>query len=303
MVVGFQSPTATPSAEASSGQGSGSGAMSTAFEGACSRPLGQRAPTQGVSGSYFAYEIQVGIPNGNVATIEDAPGLGAKSDINGLGYSGVYNLPVGVNALVDAGLAPPPVVSGEVWSDNDGDGILDNNDSGGMADVTVNLDNAQSQMLMTTTTDANGNYQFTVPQSILNQDSGSGMGSGFEIQVVIPANYAATMENVSGPGINSNIDAQGDSSIFMLYPAGTQTINGGLIPPATVSGEVWYDSDGDGLLDNGEFGMPGASVNLDNAQGITLLSTNTDANGNYQFTVPASLFNWGSGTPLPNCAL
>lgn len=154
----------------------------------------------------------------------------------------------------------------------------------GLPDVTVNLDDPEGTILETTTTDANGNYQFSVSSSLISQES------GFEIQVIFPNGDAATIENVTGPGIDSNIDDAGYSNLFSLNAGGSQTVNAGLVAQSIVSGKVWMDSNGDGILDNGESGLQGITVNFDDADGATLQTTTTDANGNYQFqTSPAEL--------------
>ncbi len=57
---------------------------------------------------------------------------------------------------------------------------------------------------------------------------------------------------------------------------------------STVSGVVWLDSNGDGLLDNGELGLRGITVNLDDPLGDVLMSTTTDQYGNYSFNFSLS---------------
>jgi serine-aspartate repeat-containing protein C/D/E len=251
----------------------------------------------GLSGNF---EAQVVLPNGYAATFENAIGTGLNSNINTSGYSNVFTLVPVATQTVNAGLVEAPAnVNGEVWFDSNVDGLLDNGESG-LQGITVNLDNGLGQTLMTTKTDANGKYQFNV-----NLGSGSGSGSYYEIQVIIPIGGTATIEYASGSGINSNINASGYSNIFTLTPGGNTQVNGGIdlqsgsgsgSGVASVSGEVWLDSDGDGLLNNGETGLSGITVNLDNAQGTTLMITVTDANGNYQFNVPQSLLGSGSGS-------
>jgi hypothetical protein len=241
------------SASQGAGSGVGSGTMSTGHEASDTPSTGQTAATQG----------------GGVVKMMPDSGSGSGSGSSSGSAS----------------------VSGVIWYDSNGDGLMDDGEAG-MSNVTVNLDNAQGLMLMTTSTNANGGYQFSVSQSILNQGSGSGSGSGFEIQVVMPVGDVATLENAVGSGINSNVNASGYSNVFSLAPGGSEQVNGGLVAPtATVSGEVWLDSNGDGLLDNGESGLSGVTVNLDNAQGMMLQSTSTNANGNYSFNV-----NLGSGS-------
>jgi hypothetical protein len=174
-------------------------------------------------------------------------------------------------------------VNGEVWQDSNGDGLLDDGEPG-IQGVTVNLDNSSGQTITSTTTDANGNYSFSVVVSQSTQ---------FEVQVIIPSGDTATAENASG-GTNSNIDGNGYSNVFTLNPGGYQTVNAGLVGSGSgsgsgsVSGVVWLDDDGDGLLDNGEFGLQAVTVNLDNASGQVLQTMNTVLGGNYSFNVATS---------------
>jgi uncharacterized repeat protein (TIGR01451 family) len=53
---------------------------------------------------------------------------------------------------------------------------------------------------------------------------------------------------------------------------------------ASVGDRVWHDSDGDGVLDVGEAGMPGVQVTLKDQFGTPLQVTSTDSLGRYQFT-------------------
>jgi hypothetical protein len=189
----------------------------------------------------------------------------------------------GFSALVSG--SGSGLVSGEVWQDSNGNGILDTGETG-MSGITVNLDDPTGKVLMTTTTDSNGNYLFGVNSSL---------GSQFEIQVVIPSGDSATIENAgSPPQIYSSIDSNGFSNVFALAAGGSVTLNAGLTGSGgdgngTVSGEVWQDSDGNGILDTGESGMSSVTVNLNDSAGNVLMTTITNANGNYQFSVSPSL--------------
>ncbi len=52
---------------------------------------------------------------------------------------------------------------------------------------------------------------------------------------------------------------------------------------ASIRSSVWDDLDGDGVRDPGEPGIPGVTVTLTDAQG-RVVTTTTDANGDYSFT-------------------
>jgi uncharacterized repeat protein (TIGR01451 family) len=56
-----------------------------------------------------------------------------------------------------------------------------------------------------------------------------------------------------------------------------------LIVGSSVSGQAWNDTNGDGLLDNGESGISNVTVELVNSKGYVILTTTTDSNGDYSF--------------------
>ena len=68
----------------------------------------------------------------------------------------------------------------------------------------------------------------------------------------------------------------------------------GLVAPATIGDRVWNDEDGNGA-DNGEPGIPNATVILTDANGTEVARTTTDANGNYRFAglIPGT-YTWTS---------
>ncbi|MCI4463809.1 MAG: cellulase family glycosylhydrolase [Caldisericum sp.] len=57
-------------------------------------------------------------------------------------------------------------------------------------------------------------------------------------------------------------------------------------PPSvygTISGKIWNDANGNGLLDSGEAGIPNVSITLKDSQGTIIGTTVTDASGSYNF--------------------
>jgi len=54
--------------------------------------------------------------------------------------------------------------------------------------------------------------------------------------------------------------------------------------PLEIGNYVWYDSNGNGIQDANEKGIPNISVTLTDVNDVVLSSTNTDVNGNYLFT-------------------
>jgi hypothetical protein len=186
---------------------------------------------------------------GTIATGQSQVGSGSGG---GSGGNGVASRPLtattkakdsgsghGFSALVSG--SGSGLVSGEVWQDSNGNGILDTGETG-MSGITVNLDDPTGTVLMTTTTDSNGNYLLGV---------NPGLGTQFEIQVVIPSGDSATLENAgSPPQIYSSIDASGYSAVFAFVPGGEEERDAGLVPgapPPNTDSLIWNPQGGSTL--------------------------------------------------------
>ena len=120
---------------------------------------------------------------------------------------------------------------------------------------------------VTTTTDENGNYQFT------------GLAPGnYKVSIVDPTTGdLAGLTNTQAYNGRNATEASvtiGDSSV--------QGVDFGFVKPATIGDRVWNDQDRNGV-DNGEPGVPGVTVILKDASGNEVARTTTDANGNYRF--------------------
>ncbi|MEQ8468436.1 SdrD B-like domain-containing protein, partial [Coleofasciculus sp. E1-EBD-02] len=172
-----------------------------------------------------------------------------------------------------------------VWLDSDADGIQDAGEAG-IAGVTVNLfadidgDGVfeESEVVETTTTDANGNYEFSV------------MAGEYQVQFEQPDDYEVSPANQGG---DDTVDSDGlVSDIVSLAPGENDpTIDSGFYQLASLGDKVFEDSNGNGLQDAGESGIQDVTVKLQNPDGTAVLdgngnpiTTTTDANGEYSFT-------------------
>jgi SdrD B-like domain len=178
-----------------------------------------------------------------------------------------------------------PGIGDTVWVDANGDGLQHNDgSSSGLAGVTVTLKDAVGNVLGTTTTNANGYYQFAP------------LGAGtYNVILTPPAGYTLSPANVGG---DRTIDSNGlpnstNDSAQVTLPSdysGDETIDFGLVPPPQRTGAigdtVWVDVNADGLQhnDGSSSGLAGVKVTLKDAGGTVLGTTTTDANGYYQFT-------------------
>ena len=246
------------------------------------------ATTTDASGSYqFAnlaagtYEVKVLAPAGDGFTTENVAttGTGVNSAVDSTGLTAVITLTAGqIDTAVNAGLTQPASLVSTVWLDTNKDGLL-NNGEAGLGGVTVELLNAAgTAILATTTTNAAGTYAFT------------GIGAGvYEVAFIAPTGDTFTTQGVgSNPALNSsaNIGTGITAQITLTGGQNDTTVNAGLqIKPASLGSTVFLDANRDGLLDNGETGVAGVTVELLNAAGTSILATTTtDSNGTYAFT-------------------
>ena len=193
-------------------------------------------------------------------------------------------------------MIPPPTASlgDTVFFDADGDGVYDAGEAG-VAGVVVNLlDGSANPVLdsagnpVTTTTDANGSYQFT----------GLTPGGSYQVQFVEPVGFDFTVQDAGGDDtLDSDVDPATGLSPVVTLSAGENnlSIDAGLINepvlPATLGGTFFSDGNGNGLLDGNDGGAIGFTVNLLDGAGNPVLdsagnpiTTTTGTGGAYQFT-------------------
>ncbi len=175
-------------------------------------------------------------------------------------------------------------IGDRVWLDADGDGIQDASETSGITGVTVQLKNAGGTVIATTTTNASGNYLFT------------GLAAG-NYTVVFPTSISGAVVTPQNVGSDDNVDSDPSQStgasatISLGVNQNITNVDAGYCPTTLELGNrVWYDANNDGV-NAGENGIPGITVylykddNNDNtADGVSIASTVTDANGYYSFT-------------------
>ncbi|MBL0145588.1 MAG: carboxypeptidase regulatory-like domain-containing protein [Chitinophagaceae bacterium] len=241
--------------------------------------------------------------------------------------TGIYSLSEGEdNMTVDMGIVPPAgtnSLGNYVWNDLDSDGKQDAGEPG-VQGVTVTLygngldglpGTADDIVLGTTTTDSLGRYQFVgLPDGNYNV--------GFSN---LPAGFTFTTKDASGATAADGSDANkvsGRTGTVALDPTNSSAtgindpnVDAGIVTTrASLGNYVWLDTNGDGVQDATEAGVPGVTVILYAADGTTVLgSTITDANGKYLFpnltpsnyvvgfsTIPGGLVFTQQNTPGDN---
>ncbi len=239
------------------------------------------------------YYVQFSLPAGYEFTLQNQgsdPAADSDADLV-TGQTAVTNLVAGENDTTwDAGLIQPldpalAAIGNFVWFDADEDGIQDVGEPG-MANVTVNLYDGLGNFVATTTTNANGLYQFIdlVP-------------GDYFVEFEPPTGYIFTEQDQGG---DDALDSDADPNIFsatfgqtivtnLVAGENDTTWDAGLYLPsapstASLGDFVWLDVNVNGIQDAGEVGVENVTVNLYTGDGTLVDTTTTDAVGFYQFT-------------------
>ncbi len=229
-----------------------------------------------VAGSYYVKFLN--LPN-YVFTIKDAGGNDAlDSDVDPVtGKTICFSLPSNTTDLKwDAGIySTKGSVGDKVWLDENKNGIQDSGEPG-LPSVLVKLLDCSDNVLLTTVTDANGNYLFSdiLPGS-------------YKVEFSKPANYSFTNKDVGGnDAVDSDADTSTGKTTCFTLPIATNDMNwdAGLYSLKAAIGDfVWLDTDQNGIQNSGEAGVPNVTVKLFNCTDNLLAVTNTDATGKYLF--------------------
>lgn len=217
----------------------------------------------------------------------------SNSDVTiSTGLTDAFTVTTATNiTTVDAGIHRDALASvgNFVWNDLDQDGVQDAGEPG-IAGVTVNLYNSVGVIVATTVTNAFGEYMF------------AGLTPGvYEVGFVAPAGYSFSPQAVGVKWTDSDANTgTGRTGTFTLVSGQHKDdIDAGLYNNNTATlnrlgDKVWFDNNNNGIQDAGEFGAPGVSVALLDANGQPVddprqagtqpYITSTDLNGNYLFT-------------------
>ncbi|MFC7622694.1 SdrD B-like domain-containing protein [Microlunatus sp. GCM10028923] len=191
-----------------------------------------------------------------------------------------------VNPTIDAGLVKPVCTVGDrVWEDTNGNGVQDEGEPG-VEGVTVTVIDPETgepvEGVDPVKTDENGEYSIEVE-----------CNEPIQVQFTeVPDEFRVTKPNV-GDDDSTDSDptpSSDDPSVVITEPLrplpdGDPNVDLGLVPPmtCTIGDYVWYDDDADGMQDEGEDPVPGAKVELINADGEVVETTETDGDGRYLF--------------------
>jgi ELWxxDGT repeat protein len=162
---------------------------------------------------------------------------------------------------------PAGQVRGNAWDDGNG--------AAGLASVTVQLLDADQNVLQTTSTDATGDYSFD------KLDPGT-----YYVRFVAPSYYGIVAKSQSDDGTlpNAADPTTGLTAALQVgYGTDALDVDAGLRHWPQASGLVWVDANANGTREDGEAALAGVTVQLLDANKNLLASTTTDANGSYVF--------------------
>jgi hypothetical protein len=234
------------------------------------------------------YVVAVTDPVGMEATKANQGALDVDSS-TGSATSSALTFDGDADLTLDFGFVAPRVSVGNfVWLDTNRDGIQGDGEPG-IAGVTLTITNADGSevtdvfgnAVTTTVTDANGLYLFA------NLPLGT-----YVVTVTDPAGFIATvpgdgsseLDSSSGSATSSALTVDGSSDLTLDF--------GFVVPRVSVGNFVWFDTNRDGIQDDGEPGIAGVTLTITTSTGgaVTdvfgnpVTTTVTDANGFYLFT-------------------
>ncbi len=196
------------------------------------------------------------IPIGCDFTLQD---VGADdtidSDVDGNGNSTCFPINIDDDIDIDAGLYPLGEIGDRVFVDNNGDGIQNFGEQG-LNGVIVELFDASSNLVASTTTAGNGNFIFTqVPLGF------------YYIKYTAPNDFFATD---AFQGINQTLDSNIDGSfgnnttpLFQLSPGETDLdVDAGFYQHVLIGEQVFFDINKNNIFDSNENGINGMPVEL-----------------------------------------
>ena len=221
-------------------------------------------------GDYKLVEIQ---PDGYIDGLDAAGTAGGTAENPG---DLIYDITLAVGQAgenYDFGELLSACVSGYVYHDADNDGEFDAAESG-IGGVTLALLYGDGTSTgLTTVTDAEGHYVFC------------GLTPGaYRVAETQPDGYYDGLDTPGSAGGMAENPGDLIHSIPLASGVAATDYNFGELLPASISGRVFADLDGDGALDSEEPLLADVTIYLLNEVGERIDSTTTDANGKYAFT-------------------
>ncbi len=209
-----------------------------------------------------------GLPSGFYSAVIDAGtlpiGLTVTGDLDG-GDPLVTLFTLGAAEAktdIDYPVVGDASLSGTVWNDVDGDQIIDLTESG-IPGVTVIV-------------------TWAGPAGPVVIEVISGPDGTWDLPILPPGDYTVELDLTTVP--DGMTPTTGTDEAVTLPVGGHGVVDFGLAEVLDLGSTVWIDTDGDGVVDPDEEGIPNVLVNLYDENGLLVAIVETDANGNYLFT-------------------
>ena len=236
-----------------------------------------RNTTSAADGSWVITNLRPGqwkvvevTPAGYLDGLDAAGTAGGTAQNPGDSITGIQLLSGQIGEDYDFGEIVPSSIAGRVIADSDGNCVFTPGDIP-LAGVTVHLRDVQGQLIGTTTTDSDGRYKF------------DGLAPGvYSVEEIQPDGYFDGGDHVGTAG---GMKLAPDSIIDIAIASATDATGYDFceILPSSISGRVSADLDGDCQYDPGEPLLEGVTVHLLDSQGNRIATTQTDADGEYEF--------------------
>jgi len=179
-------------------------------------------------------------------------------------------------------------IDGTVWQDTLCTGSATTGSAPLLNGVTVELLNSTGTTVLASTVTSNdpvtgaaGYYEFT------------GLNAGsYTVKFIPPNGYGLSDDNSGAPGSAKTLSDDANSTtglssvITIAQGQSVSYVDAGLVPNGSISGEIWHDINGNGLINNGEPGIAGVQLTLVGTgadAGITQ-TVITGTNGLYHFS-------------------
>jgi large repetitive protein len=215
-----------------------------------------------VTGPNGTYSVS-GLPAGptrvvlNAATLPESVTPSSDADGGNPASSTVTLTPGENNVDQDFAVAGPGSISGNVFDD----GVPGKDGFPGVT-VTITYDGPDGVIVITTTTDENGDY------------SVSGLPIGDYTVEVLPGDWPDGFIPAGPTMIDVAIRSNDLDKTDVDFP---------FVEPATIGENVYIDINRNGTQDAGEMGVPGVTVNLLDENGNVIATQVTDDNGDFLF--------------------
>lgn len=250
----------------------------------------------------YEFGEDLGLTPGNFQLVETQPegfldldtGIGSAGGTGSENVISDINIPLGGTAATDYDFKEirPASLSGNVWHDENNDGVFDANEEG-IANVLIEVTRvgakpgvdidlfADSEPILVRT-DANGHWSVdALPPGVyqvveINDYPG---------QVDPLAAFIDGKDSVGNVDGARNGEMTNDRFTNIVLCAGDDGVeyNFGEVTPAQLKGTVYHDRNNDGVQDPGEEGIGGVTIELFDKDGNLIAQTVTDANGDYCF--------------------